>query len=69
MPPKVQPRNPRPPAPDPAVEQPEDADDLRAERNVKVWILIALVLAAIVAMTVQLGSRDMNGGEPTVEDS
>jgi uncharacterized membrane protein len=63
-------RNTRQPAADAdqAVKQPEDAGDLRAERNVKVWIVIALVLAAVLAMTLQLVSRDMNSGEPTVED-
>ncbi len=68
--PKVLAKNTRQPAvdPDPEVRQPEDADELRAERNVKVWIVIALVLAAILAMTLQLVSRDINSGEPTVED-
>lgn len=50
-------------APFPAV----GPDERQAERAIGVWILIALVLAVIVAMALQLASWDMNRAEPTIE--
>lgn len=52
---------------DEAPFSPAGPDELRAERAIRVWILIALVVAVIVAMAMQLASRDMNRAEPTIE--
>jgi len=46
---------------------PAGPDERQAERAIGVWLLIALVVAVIVAMAMQLASWDMNRSEPTIE--
>jgi hypothetical protein len=55
------------PKENPAELQREGPDELRAERVFRIWILIALVAAAILVLALKLASRDINQQEPTID--